>query len=85
MDVCVGLCLLWVAGGIIFNIFEVVPECLDIPLLIFVQRSHKELCQQKPARQEERTKDVVCWEWDYGVESQSVGSRTKTQSSADDD
>ena len=35
MDVCVGLCVLWMTGGIISSIFEVVPECLeDLPLSI---------------------------------------------------
>ena len=42
--VCVGLCVFWVAGEIIFNIFEAVPECLDIPLSILAPRPHKELC-----------------------------------------
>ena len=59
MYVCVGLCVSWVAGGIIFNIFEAVPEFLDIPLSILARRLFKELYQQKPAKPEERTKDVV--------------------------
>ena len=36
MDVCVGLSVLWMAGGIIFNNFEAAPEGLDIPLSILV-------------------------------------------------
>ena len=39
--------VLWVAGGIIFNIFEAAPMCLDIPLSILVRRPHKKLCPQK--------------------------------------
>ena len=31
----VGLCMLWVTGRIIFNIFEAASVCLDIPLSIF--------------------------------------------------
>ena len=54
--VCVsgGLCVLWEAGGIIFNIFEVVLECSDISLSILVQRPHKQLYLLKPARPEEK-------------------------------
>ena len=59
MDVCVVLCMLWVAGGIIFNIFEVAPECPDIPLSTLAQRPHKELCLQKPMRPEEKDEESV--------------------------
>ena len=57
--VCVDLCVLWVAGGIMFSIFEAVSECLeDIPLSILAWRPHKKLCPNELARSEERTKDV---------------------------
>ena len=56
--VWVSVCL-WVAGRIISSIFEVAPEWLeDLPLSTLTQRPHKELCSQKPARPEDRTKDV---------------------------
>ena len=58
---CVGFSALCVANGIIFNIFEAAPECLDIPLSILARRPHKDLCPRKPTRPEERTKDVVSW------------------------
>ena len=59
MDVCVGVCVSWVAGRIIFGIFEAVPECLeDLPLSILARRPHKELCPREHARLEEMTKDV---------------------------
>ena len=54
IDVSVGLCVLWVAGGIILNIFEVAPEFLDIPLSILARRPQKELYLRKPARPEEK-------------------------------
>ena len=71
MDVCV----LWVAGGIIFNIFEIASECLDICLSILVQRPYKELCPQKPARPEER--DEECGQ--RGVRLQSRVSKIQVQ------
>ena len=64
MNVCVGLCVLWVVGGIIFNIFEAAPECLDIPLSILAWRPHKNQCSRKSAKPEE---------------SQSVSSETPEQ------
>ena len=54
---CVGLCVLWVTGGIIFNIFEVTSECQDIPLSILARRPHKELNPQKPARPKEKDEE----------------------------
>ena len=57
MDACVGLCVLWMASRIILNIFEVAPECLDIPLSILAQRLYKELCPQKPMRPEEKDEE----------------------------
>ena len=57
----VGLCVFWMAGGIISSIFEAAPECLeDLPLSILARRPHKKLCSREPARPEEGTKDV--WE-----------------------
>ena len=45
------------------------------PLSIFVQRPHKELCLHKPARLEERTKDVS----QSGVGFQSRESEIQAQ------
>ena len=50
---CVGLCVLWVAGRIFFNIFEAAPESQDTPLFILARRTHKELYLRKPTRPEE--------------------------------
>ena len=44
-------------GDLISGIFEAVPECPeDFPFSILVQRPHKELGMQKPARLEEKDK-----------------------------
>ena len=57
--VCVDLCVLWVAGGIISCIYEVALKCLeDLLLSILAQRPPKELCLHEPVRLEERTKDI---------------------------
>ena len=61
--VYMGLCVCsWMGGqggDLIFSIFEVAPECPeDLSLSILVWRPHKELCLWKPARPEERVKDV---------------------------
>ena len=56
MDVCMGgsLCVLWVAGGIVFSIFKEAPECQeDLLLSILARRSHKELRLREHAIPEE--------------------------------
>ena len=59
MDVCVGVSVLWVAGGIISGIFEAAPECQeDLPLSILTRRPHKDLCPHEPARPEVKRRDV---------------------------
>ena len=69
MDVYVGLCVCsWIGGqggDLISRIFKAPPECPeDLSLSIFfslsilVRRPHKERCLRKPARLEERAKDV---------------------------
>ena len=41
------------------SIFEAAPGCLeDVSLSILARGPHKELCMRKPARPEERAKDV---------------------------
>ena len=61
MDLCArvggGLCVLWVASGIIFSIFEVVLECPEkLSLSILAQRPHKELFPHEPVRPGEKKK-----------------------------
>ena len=45
----------WVAKERISGIFEAALEC---PVSILAQRPHKALCPRKPAKPEERAKDV---------------------------
>ena len=50
-------------GDIISGIFEATPECPeDLSLSILAGRPHKELCSRKPAKPEERAKDVSQFE-----------------------
>ena len=55
---CVGLCVLSVAGGIIFNnVFKATSECLEVlPLSVLARRPYEELCPHEPARPEVRGK-----------------------------
>ena len=57
--VCVSLCVVGGRRNYFRHLWSAL-ECLEhLPLSIFVQRSHKDLCLREPARQEERTKDVI--------------------------
>ena len=53
---CIWMCV-WVR--IILNIFEVVLECLDIPLSILARRPYKELCLQRSEEKDEVSQSGV--------------------------
>ena len=53
-----GSLVLWVAGRIIFNIFEAEPECLDI-LCLFWHKDHTKTCACKNLR--DRKRDQRTW------------------------
>ena len=86
---CRSLCVFmdrWPRRGLISGIFEVTPECPEgISLCGLCTIIYKELYLRKPARLEERAKDVS----QSGSEGQLVKSETpeygvKTQSNEDD-
>ena len=80
--ICVGLSVcLWIGdqrGDLIPGIFEGVPKCLeDLPLAILVGSPHKELCQWKPVRLEERMKDVSVRSETFRAQDVGLGSQAQ--------